>query len=172
MSWKLAELRWRQDVGLTENCRDRNNGGQQDESFQDSKSNGHEQQKRGRSYTAPWCHVVVGDSLPEYSRSDAIPPDPAALALSPAPSDTSSTPLLSRKRGIDNTFTEHDHNHVVEERNTAEHGVYVDQIQTPFRPTSLPCRTIQYRQLDCAEGTSPPQTGSLFCKLTESSLTI
>jgi hypothetical protein len=96
MSWKLAELRWRHDLGLNEKSLDRHRRSGDHETVGNGSSAGIEQVRRGRSYTSPWCRVVVDKNShpPLTTRLDLTRPGPTLSAPYSALSASSSTPIL------------------------------------------------------------------------------
>lgn len=102
MSWKFAELKWRQDVGLQESCWERGsdgNGQQSTGTGQDGYT------PRRRSHTAPWSILATERASPVQNNRAAsilshlgasrILPDPRSSCLSPETSPSPKNPLLT-----------------------------------------------------------------------------
>jgi hypothetical protein len=98
MSWKLAELRWRQRAGLNQRCPERGPDPGASEELEDMKSFGLRYTIHGRSSIFP--RQVGVHTSPDTSIMDKVLPDAMPIALSPAVSDTSTTPLLKTAIGV------------------------------------------------------------------------
>lgn len=94
MSWKLAELRWRQDIGLNEGTLTRAFEPSQHEPMLHKSTDAPGPGKRARSYTAPWGRVVVESNLDDAPANSTISPQPMSQSLPSGLSDSSSIPLL------------------------------------------------------------------------------
>ncbi|KIW90119.1 uncharacterized protein Z519_09550 [Cladophialophora bantiana CBS 173.52] len=160
MSWKLAELRWRQDVGLNESCWERNAKSGQDDHFEDTKGKGIDQSKHGRSYTGPWCHLVLGKSLAEDSINNRIRPDPVPPILATGLSDSSTTPLLQNTRDTADVLTGHNHPLFTIKRDATRSDLTLNHLQSPCQPTSFQRSTIFCPQLYLAEEARLPLDGN------------
>lgn len=102
MSWKLAELRWRQDVGLQESSSERNNKLLYDRKLRTGTICGQKAIGHRRSHTTPLrggppddtsACIEKGPSASPQLYSGGFRPDPETLAFSPM-SASSATPLL------------------------------------------------------------------------------
>ncbi|KAK5210505.1 hypothetical protein LTR47_000397 [Exophiala xenobiotica] len=149
MSWKLAELRWRQDVGLQESFFDRNNKTKHNHSDKSPEDNGRPcNTGRFRSHTAPWSRNAHQDNPQAYVSqtssvlspllsADQIRPDPDVSAFSPTISICSTTPLLkfapyvpSTGVGVASTI---DNDKLPDDLRPLYHN-----LQTPIRPIAHP----------------------------------
>ena len=158
MSWKLAELRWRQDVGLQESFFDRNNKTIQSQSHKPPKDSGREcNTGRSRSHTAPWSRNAHQDNPQAYISqissvlspllsADKIRPDPNVSAFSPTNSICSTTPLLELAPYVPNAGVEGtsvtDNNKLPEGSRYSSHD-----LQTPIRASSRPASPSASRRI-------------------------
>ncbi|EXJ68543.1 uncharacterized protein A1O5_08336 [Cladophialophora psammophila CBS 110553] len=160
MSWKLAELRWRQVVGLNESCWERNAKSGQDGHFEDMKGKGIDRTKRGRSYTGPWCRLGLGTSLEEDSIINRIRPDPIPPMLSTGLSDSSTTPLLRNTQDTADALIGHNHPLCAIKRDTTRSDLTLNHLQSPCQHTSFPRSTLFCPQLYQAEEARLPLDGN------------
>jgi hypothetical protein len=113
MSWKLAELRWRQDVGLHDSCWERENGAIQNQARQRSSTEACPPEDRGRRRhnPPPWCYVKdeknqtapISTALP----ADGIRSDRGSSTFSPTTSVSSTVPLLKFTQRSTDTLLAH-----------------------------------------------------------------
>lgn len=110
MSWKLAELRWRHDIGLNEGTLTRTVETGQREQMLHKSTDVPGPVKRGRSYTAPWCGVFVESTLDGVPANSTPSPELTSQSLPTGPSDSSTVPLLVAMQGekdVDHTPPSH-----------------------------------------------------------------
>lgn len=104
MSWKLAELRWRQNIGLRERSWERDIDTENDlQDGGDPKSHPVEWCRRARSRTAPWFFLSSETGPTGDTSGDAFRPDPSPSPLSLGIPESSTTPLLKITQELTNT---------------------------------------------------------------------
>ncbi|KAJ9616890.1 hypothetical protein H2200_000610 [Cladophialophora chaetospira] len=156
MSWKLAELRWRHDVGLNEKCREMEQEAPVDDREITLRGSGHLQRQYGRSYPGPWCRVVEQSELPENTLRNAIRSHPTLLASPSGPSASSAAPLLKRTRSGVNEIADSYSPRPISEQDIKESALSLSHLRTPTKPTSFP-RGAPCPQFDGIQGIFLPQ---------------
>ena len=155
MSWKLAEMRWRDEIGLNERCRVKAGMYQKD----DITMNTTEVQRahRGRSYTSPWCREMLGGNRLEYPTNEKRRPDPMLLAPVEV-LDSSTTPLLRRTKSATRTSIDR----VLPAHINAQHMTETETalLQTPLRPVSFRATPNLRPYVEGVKTTSRLQEGS------------
>ena len=170
MSWKLAEMRWRHELGLSERGRDRESVAEEDDKL-DTKTNELQRTRRGRSYTAPCCREVLESNVLEsnvlgFPVNTTIQPDPM-LALSSGISGSSTTPLLKRTQSATKVFEIHELLAILNKEDITEPEASLCDFQpAPFRhkPNPVP-------QLDSVQKALQVQGGSSFFPLVDDETT-
>ncbi len=161
MSWKLAELRWRHDLGLNEKPweTDEEDGGQNQ--VEGTTSIRTRETQRARCYTAPLCRVIEQDDPSGNSLHQAVRSHPASLALYSGPSENSTTPLLKRRQSEINIITDQHHPIRFCEKDIKESDLSINEVRTPPQPTSFPCETLPCPQFDGVRGFLLPVEGTV-----------
>ncbi|KIW70601.1 hypothetical protein PV04_02857 [Phialophora macrospora] len=137
MSWKLAELRWRHDIGLNERRGKRDEESGQNGGMGSLRGVGLIRMKHVRSHSAPWCRVVEESILSEPSVCNAIRPDPWSLALSPGLSETSTIPLLKKTQSRTDTIADHRCATPLGDQHEKKSELSLSHLQTPLQPNSF-----------------------------------
>lgn len=131
MSWKLAELRWRQDVGLHERIRVNGKEMAPEDHVAGMKRISTVQTGRGRSYTASWCQHTIDKTSTRYLNTEPIRPDQTALTFTAGTSMSSTTPLLKLTSSATNRATRYQH--LGSDKRDTWSDASLDKLQTPKR---------------------------------------